>query len=270
MAEGDALRPSSGSGRMENGGPRVLVEIREREVGRAERQQRFVFAVDREIRLRRLGAVVHQDVGLHRLQMVLELLHQRQEVSVEQNRRRAGVIDRIGDVLRRQADVNRLHDRAHHRDGEVALVIAVAIPLEDGDDVALLDADLGEPAREPPDAFAKLAEGPSPQIAIDDLLIRRAHHWGVQQMLDQQRICVGRRRRRHDLDWHDVPSVSYCCVLWPSSASRALTRIKNRRGNVEEAAVGVRPPVGVERRRRLRRSAGTAPMRREAGPAGPR
>ncbi len=231
MAEIDSLRPTRGSRRVEYCRAGVLVEIREREVLRADRQQRLVFALDREIGLRRLGPVMHENVVLNRLQMGLELLQQRQEVGIEQNRGRAGVVDRIGDVFRDQAEVDRLHDRAHHRNGEVAFVIAVAVPFEDGDDVALLDADIGEAAGEPSDAFAKLPIGAAPQVAIDDLLVGRAHHRGVQEMLDEQRIGVGRRGRRNDLDGHGAASLSLVkCKL--RSGPCALTRIKNCRGNV--------------------------------------
>ena len=213
MAEVDALRPAGGPGRVEHRRARVLVEVRERKILRAERQQRLVFAFDREIRLRRLGPVVHEHVVLDRLQMRPELLHQRQEIGVEQNCRRAAVDDRIGDVLRDQADVDRLHDRAHHRDREIALVITVAVPFEDGHDVALLDPDLGEPAGKPTDALAKLPVGAPPQIAIDDLLVGRAHHRGVQQVFDQQRIGVGRRCRRNDPDGHNSSLLRFSAAL---------------------------------------------------------
>ena len=99
VAEIDALRSARGSGRMENRRAGVLVEIREREILRAERQERLIFALDREIGLRRLGPVVHEHVILDRLPGGPQLLHQRQEVGVEQHRRRAAVDDRVGDVL---------------------------------------------------------------------------------------------------------------------------------------------------------------------------
>ena len=207
MAEEDALRPARRPGRMKGGRAGVFVEIGERIVRRAERQQGLIFAFDREVGFRRLGAVVHEDVGLDRLQVILEFLHQRQKVSVEEDRRRAAVVDRVGDVLGRKAHVDHLQDSAHHRHCEIALVIAVAVPFEDGDDVALIDANLGKTAGEPPDALAEGPVGVASEIAVDDLLIRRAHHRGVQEMLDQQRIGIGRRRRRNDLDRHDASSL---------------------------------------------------------------
>ena len=146
MGEIDALRPTGCSRRVEDGRAGVLVEVRERVVGRTDRQQRLIFGLDRKVDLLRLGPVVHQDVTLHRLQMGRELLDERQEVGVEQHRRRAAVDDRVGDVLGNEADVHCLHHGAHHRNGEVAFVIAVAVPFEDRDDVALIDANLSEAA----------------------------------------------------------------------------------------------------------------------------
>ena len=259
MAEIDALRPAGRSRRVENRGDGVLVEVREREIGRADRQQRLVFGLDRKVGPRRFGPVVHQDVGLHRLQMGRELLDERQEVGVEQHRRRAAVDDRVGDVLGNEADVHRLHHRAHHRDGEIAFVIAVAVPFEHRDDVALVDADLGEAARQPADPFAKLAIGAAAQVAIDDLLIGRARHRRMQEMLDQQRIGVGRRRRRYDLDRHGDPSVLpfFGCSL--SAAVR--TRI-----DADQP-----PPLQARRQSVVRREvSGGRPARKKeaAGPLG--
>ncbi len=191
MGEVDPLRPACRSRGVEDGRAGVLVEIGEREIRRSDRQQRLVFGLDREVGRGRLGPVVHQDVTLDRLQMGRELLDERQEVGVEQHRGRPAVDDRVGDVLGNEADVHRLHHRAHHRNGEIAFVVAVAVPFEDRDDVALIDADLGEAAGQPPDPLAKLAIGPAAQVAVDDLLVRRANHRRMQQMLDQQRIGVG-------------------------------------------------------------------------------
>src|SRR5271166_4154132 len=114
----------------------------------------------------------------------------------------------------------------------------------------------------------------APEVAIDDLLVRRADHRGVQQMLDKQRIRIRRRRRRNDLDWHDVHPLAVIQIrfLWLRFAHRALTPIKNRHGNVKDASAGFRTGslVRAETTRRPGRSVGTAPMSRAAAPAGPR
>ena len=69
----------------------------------------------------------------------------------------------------------------------------MAVPVENGDDVARLDAEFGEPARETPDALSENPVAVPPQVAIDDLLIGRVRHRVVQQMLDEKRIRISRR-----------------------------------------------------------------------------
>ena len=201
-----------------------------------------------------------------------ELFDQRQEVGVEQHRRRAAVDDRVGDVLGNEADVHRLHHRAHHRDGEVAFVIAVAVPFEDGDDVALVDADLGEAARKPADALAKLPVGPAAKVAVDDLLIGRARHRRMQKMLDEQGIGVGRRRRRNDLDRHGDPSIyRFSNFRLARLCEGALTRINSPGEGVRRDRGATSQGFGGAERAGLRaRSAETASTFRAVGRAGRR
>ena len=81
-------------------------------------------------------------------------------------------------------------------------MIAVAVPFHDGDRVAFLDADLRQPAGQTADAFAELPIGAAPEIAINDLLLGRARQRLVQQVFDEQRIDISRRRRLNQLDGH--------------------------------------------------------------------
>jgi len=95
-----------------------------------------------------------------------------------------------------------LQHRAHHRHGEIALEIAVAVPVENGDDVAGPYAEFCEPAREPPDALAEDPVAVPRQVPVDDLLIGRVHHRVVQQMLDEKGILIGRRTDVDEFAWH--------------------------------------------------------------------
>ena len=156
---------------------------------------------------------MHDDEGLARGEPVLDLFDQRQKVDVEQYRRCARIVEHVCDVVRGQADVDRLKDGAHHGYGEIALVVAVAVPIEDGDHVALFDADLGQPAGEAADALAEGAIAPAPKVAVHDFLIGRSNHWRVEQMLDEQRIGISRRRGLDDLDRHELPPVRFFLVL---------------------------------------------------------
>jgi hypothetical protein len=157
--------------------------------------------------------VVHDDEGLGRGEPVLDLFDQRQKIDVEQYRRCARIVEHVGDVVRCQADVDRLKDGAHHGHSEIALVVAVAVPIEDGDHVALFDADLGQSAGEAADTLAEGAIGPSPDVAVHDFLIGRSNHWRMEQMLDEQRIGISRRRRLDDLDRHELPPRWFYLIL---------------------------------------------------------
>ena len=88
-------------------------------------------------------------------------------------RRRACMIDRVADLLRRQADVDRLKHRSHHRDREKGFEKSVAVPVQHSDRVARSNTDLSQRARQPPNAVPKLAVSQSSEIAVDDLLLRR-------------------------------------------------------------------------------------------------
>ena len=106
------------------------------------------------------------------------------------------MLDRVEDLLIRQANVDRLQDRAHHGNGEERLQEPVRVPVEHPDGVAGPHAERRKAAREPVDSLLQRAIGEPLLVAIDDLLIRRMQHRGVQQMLDQQRIGICR--------WRDV------------------------------------------------------------------
>ena len=69
------------------------------------------------------------------------------------------MIDRIGDLLGRQPDVDRLQHDSHHRNGEKGFKKSVAVPVENAHRVAGLDANLGKSARQPADAVAQIGVG---------------------------------------------------------------------------------------------------------------
>ena len=189
MAEIHALRLPGGAGGVERRRARPLVEVGEDEERRARFDQRLVFAGHRQRRRRQLRPVVEQDEAAHLRQPGRQRLDQRQEIDIEQQGRGAGVVQRIEQLLGRQGEVPRLQHRAHHRDGEVAFVVAVAVPVQHRDHVAGLDAEIGQRAGQPPQPVAELPVG-VPALAIDDDLLGRAGQRRVQQMLDEQRILV--------------------------------------------------------------------------------
>ncbi len=205
VAEIDPFRTAGRAGRVKRRRARVLVKIRKLEKGRTRLQHVLVFALDRQTRGRLFLAIVQQHVLLHRRQLVGHLLHERQEVRVDQYDRGGRVVHRIQQPLRRQREIDRLQHRPHHRHGEIAFEIAMAVPVEHAHDVARLDAEIGQPARQSPDALAKDPIAVPPQVPIDDLVIGRMRHWVVQQMLDEKRVLVSRRTYLDKLRRHSEP-----------------------------------------------------------------
>ena len=64
-----------------------------------------------------------------------------------------------GELLGRQAQIERVHHRAHARHGEVELEMAVVVPGQRGHPVAGLDAEAGERVAETPHAGDEIAVG---------------------------------------------------------------------------------------------------------------
>jgi len=66
----------------------------------------------------------------------------------------------------------------------------MAVPVENRDDVAWPDADLRQAAREPSNPLPEHPVAVPPEISINNLLVRRMHHWVVQQMLHEKRVLI--------------------------------------------------------------------------------
>ena len=166
-----ALRIAGRAGRVEGRRLGVLVEVAELEVCRCGADERFVLARDRQ-RVRRDGLAVgeHHDLA-HALQLALHALEQGHEVGVHEHDLRLRVVQGVGDLLRREPDVHGEERRAHHRDREVALEVAVAVPVHDRDGRAVPDAERLERGGELADAAAEIAVGVAELAAVGDLLV---------------------------------------------------------------------------------------------------
>ena len=100
------------------------------------------------------------------------------------------MFDRVDDLLRRQTNVHRLQDGAHHRDGEECFQKPVGVPVHHADGVAGAHAQFLEPARQTTDAVAQHAIGEALLIAVDDFLISRMQHGRVKKVFDQEGILI--------------------------------------------------------------------------------
>ena len=88
-----------------------------------------------------------------------ELLEQRQERAVDDHGAVARVSRDVREVVRVEAEVERVEDEAAARDAEVRLVVLVVVPAERRDAVAALEPGLLQRDRELPRAAQRLAVG---------------------------------------------------------------------------------------------------------------
>jgi hypothetical protein len=197
MTEIHALGKASGSRRVERRRLRVLVEIRKVVFGGGCREELLIFAGELDVALRGLGPIGEDDECPHLVELRFDALEKPDELVVDQEHGRAGMIDCIRDLFLRQPDVHGLQDGAHHRDGEECLQKSIAVPVHHADGVAGANAEHLEAVCQSADPVAQLGIGQPPEIPIHDLLIRGLHHRCMQQLLDQQRIMM---RRPRDLD----------------------------------------------------------------------
>jgi hypothetical protein len=95
------------------------------------------------------GRILHHDDVLHALEVLADGLEKRPEARVHDEDLVLGVVDDVGQVLGREADVDGVQHHAHEGRGEVDLHVAVGIPREGAHAVALLERQAGEGGGEP-------------------------------------------------------------------------------------------------------------------------
>jgi hypothetical protein len=77
-----------------------------------------------------------------------QLCEHRHERVVDEDDPVLGVVDDVGDLLREQADVQRVQHRSHARHREVQLEVALVVPRERRDALPLLDPERSQRTRE--------------------------------------------------------------------------------------------------------------------------
>ncbi|MBS1144435.1 MAG: hypothetical protein H6R14_1841 [Proteobacteria bacterium] len=202
MAEIDALRVAGRAGRVEGRRLRVFVEIGEVVGGRCLGQHGLVLGGHRDRHSGHLGLIGEEHEGPDRFQRRRNLREDREEFAVDQQHVGLGVVQRVQDLLRAQADIHRLQDRPHHRHGEEAFEVAMAVPVHHRHGLPGLDAQPGQAVGQPADALVERAVVVAQPALVRDFLFRRDGQRRQQQLLDEQRILIGRRRGLDEFDWH--------------------------------------------------------------------
>jgi len=125
------------------------------------------------------------------LRLVQKLLDERRQTRVDDERTVACMCGDVADVVRMEAQVERVQDEATARDTEVRLEVLVVVPAERGDAVTALEAKLAQCQRELPRAARHVGirvtvERPVRQ-ARDDLLLAEVRLRAPQQGRNRQR-----------------------------------------------------------------------------------
>ena len=152
-----ALRLARGAGCVAQRAGGILIEVGPRERRRHLGQQTFIAQQAADLAVgRHVLAIGHERVGLDGLEGGLELLDQRQEGQVEEQRRVLGVIGDVGDLLGEQPRIDGVADGADAGDGVVQLEMSIAVPGQRRHPVTRLDAEADQRVGELADALARL------------------------------------------------------------------------------------------------------------------
>ncbi|OMP13254.1 hypothetical protein COLO4_02001, partial [Corchorus olitorius] len=128
----------------------------------------------------------------------------------------------------------------HHRHAEIALEVAVAVPIHDGHGRAVLNRQCAQRRCEPADALAKRAIAVAQCTAIRDFLLAMEALRVDQQVLDEQRIGVRRRCRGDEVHRHGLERV----VRYAGSYGRGNSGVVIQLD--DDVAVGLVNGVGLQ------------------------
>ena len=155
MTVHDALGIARGSGGVAHGGGGALVEIGPREFrllgGEEVLVAQKVFG--------QAGCIADDDDVLDGAKVFRDARDRGIERCVDEDDAVCAVIDDEGELFREEADVERVHDRAHRRDGVVGFEVLLSVPAEGSDAIAGADAETLERTGEAANAIAHFAEG---------------------------------------------------------------------------------------------------------------
>ena len=174
----DAARPARRAARVTHRGGLALVELRVLPLVRIGGREQL------------LVRVLH-DPDVLDLRPLPELVEQRQERAVDDHGPVAGVIRDVVEVVRMEAEVERVEDEAAARDAEVRLVVLVVVPAERRHAVAALETRLLQRDGQLPRTAHRVAVVRAVEALVgqarDDLAVAEERLRAAQQVRQRQR-----------------------------------------------------------------------------------
>ncbi len=197
MRVDDALRVAGRAARVAHGGGSALVDLGVLEAGRIGSREELLVAQDLDVggggrELARV-AVAHHDVALDGRELARDLGEQWDEVVVDEDEAVGGVVGDVRELLREQAEVERVEHRADGRHPEVGLEVLLGVPRERADAVPRLDAEAEQRHGKPVGALGDLGERGTPTRltleghhlarAVDSATVPEHHADGQREVL---------------------------------------------------------------------------------------
>ena len=176
----DPFRQTCRAGRVEGRRLSIFVQLGKVVIRRSRGQNTLVLAGESQTSSLRRRPIGKYDECSYLRQLRLQSLEKTDKFIIDEEGRGFRVIDGIGDLLGREADVYRLQHRSHHRDCKECLKKPVAVPIENTDRISGPHAQFLQRGCEPSDAFSQLPISQARSIAINDLLILRLQERRVQ------------------------------------------------------------------------------------------
>ena len=183
----NALRTPDGAGGVAHAARGILVQRRIAIVGSIAGDERLVILIRRGYR--GAGGRDHDDaIDVDQRQHLFE---QGQQDVVNENNTVARVLDDVGDVLRRQAEVERVQNRPGGRDAEIGLHVPGTVPHQGADRLAGLHTGIDQRFGQPPRPVIHRGPGRAGYRFVgearDDLMIAEELPAALKQMVHAER-----------------------------------------------------------------------------------
>ena len=193
MAVDDPLGVASRTRGIAHRGRRALSEFRPGIVRRLAADEGFV--IDGGLKFARsIGSLAHNDIELHRRQLLSHTLQQRHQVAIDKDHLVLGIVDDKGELLSEQTQVERVQDRSQTRNGKIQLQVTIRVPAEGCDAVAWLCACLVQRIGQLHHALSPLGV----RVAVFALCGQRDHFFAGKQVYSSiEGVLQGQRVIHH-------------------------------------------------------------------------